>query len=168
MRDGMPHTVGRSSSGASSKAAHRWPTRFQARSACSLIECIRVCPKAPLTAPGRPGASMARPWSATSMRRRARMSYSASDDWFRRPAQPDRQGRQRTRARTPGPGRACSGLALGVAAGEDAGDVVEHVGRADFVVAEVTHEAALDDVDLFLRLLSTTALTSVFSLMLSF
>lgn len=41
---------------------------------------------------------------------------------------------------------------LAVAAGEDAGDVVEHVGGADFVVAEVLDEALLDHVDLLLGL----------------
>src|SRR6478752_3382832 len=40
--------------------------------------------------------------------------------------------------------------ALRVAAGEDARNVVEHVRRADLVVAEVAHQATLDDVDLFL------------------
>src|SRR3954451_5740992 len=41
---------------------------------------------------------------------------------------------------------------FGVAAGEDARYVIEHVGRGDLVIAEVLDEPALDDVDLLLRL----------------
>ena len=43
--------------------------------------------------------------------------------------------------------------ALDVAAGEDAGDVVQDVGRRVLVVAVVADQAALDDVDLLLRVL---------------
>src|SRR5262245_916836 len=43
--------------------------------------------------------------------------------------------------------------ALDVAAGEDAGDVVEHVGRRVLVVAVVADQAGLDDVDLLLGVL---------------
>src|SRR5262245_11196125 len=42
---------------------------------------------------------------------------------------------------------------LDVAAGEDAGHEVQDVGGARVAVAVVAHEAALDDVDLFLRVL---------------
>src|SRR5215212_4646772 len=43
--------------------------------------------------------------------------------------------------------------ALHVAAGEDAGDVVQHVGGRVLVVAVVADQPALDDVDLLLRVL---------------
>src|SRR5690606_35201877 len=46
-----------------------------------------------------------------------------------------------------------SAVAPGVAAGEDRGDVVQHVGGRDLVVAEVTDQSALDDLDLLLRVL---------------
>src|SRR5271170_4204712 len=49
---------------------------------------------------------------------------------------------------------ACSDVSvLRVAAGEDRRDIVEHVGRADLVIAEVLDEPRLDDVDLLLRVL---------------
>src|SRR5882724_8528381 len=43
--------------------------------------------------------------------------------------------------------------ALDVAPGEDAGDVVQDVGRRVLVVAVVSDQAAFDDIDLFLRVL---------------
>src|SRR5215210_5865941 len=43
--------------------------------------------------------------------------------------------------------------ALHVAAGEDAGDIVQHVGRRVLVVAVVADQPLLDDVDLLLRVL---------------
>ena len=63
----------------------------------------------------------------------------------------------RKRRTSSAPGRLRPGAreasVLRVAAREDGGDVVEHVGRADFVVAEVLDEPRLDDVDLLLRVL---------------
>ena len=78
-------------------------------------------------------------------------------------------GGHRRRARRVLAAEGCVASALGVAAGEDRRDVVQDVGGADFVVAEVADEARLDDVDLFLRFaVDDGADTSVFSLMLSF
>src|SRR4051812_18585295 len=49
------------------------------------------------------------------------------------------------------PGGRTRGLVLCVSPGEDRGDEVEHVGRADLAVAVVLDHPVLDDVDLLLR-----------------
>ena len=53
---------------------------------------------------------------------------------------------------------------LAVASGEDAGDVVQHVGGAGFVVAKVLDQALLDDVDFLLGFVVDDAADQVLEL----
>src|SRR5881628_518828 len=63
---------------------------------------------------------------------------------------------------------------LRVTSGEDAGDIVQHIGRADIAIAVVLSQTALDDIDLLLCFLiddignQTRQLDGVFAILEQF